>query len=194
VSPIVPIIIFKQENIFTFTICRFRIGLFCHFYGYSLSRISLSQSLFVLSPYKFDMRKRENRHILFQCMSASNVWSGHTRIIMIFLLNDINVILWASTNKRWFKTFNRYIMFVWVAYEIYQSRKEMLSQKKKKQNKKNRKWWKQKNKYYIFSIVLKFVSDLPQVSSFLRVLRFPPPIKLTATVKLNYCWKWCLTP
>jgi hypothetical protein len=38
VSPIVPIIIFKQENIFTFTICRFRIGLFCHFYGYSLSR------------------------------------------------------------------------------------------------------------------------------------------------------------
>jgi hypothetical protein len=54
-----------------------------------------------------------------------------------------------------------------------------------KKNKKNRKWWKQKNKYYIFSIVLKFVSDLPQVSSFLRVLRFPPPIKLTATVKLS---------
>jgi len=23
----------------------------------------------------------------------------------------------------------------------------------------------------------------------LRVLRFPPPIKLTATISLKYCWK-----
>jgi hypothetical protein len=29
---------------------------------------------------------------------------------------------------------------------------------------------------------IKFVSDLPQVGSFLRVIRFPPPIKLTATI------------
>jgi hypothetical protein len=28
--------------------------------------------------------------------------------------------------------------------------------------------------------VIKFVSDLLQVGGFLRVLRFPPPIKLTA--------------
>jgi hypothetical protein len=30
--------------------------------------------------------------------------------------------------------------------------------------------------------VIKFVSDLQQVGGFLRVLRFPPPIKLTATL------------
>jgi len=30
--------------------------------------------------------------------------------------------------------------------------------------------------------VIKFVSDLRQVCGFLRVLRFPPPIKLTATI------------
>ena len=30
--------------------------------------------------------------------------------------------------------------------------------------------------------VIKFVSDLRQVGCFLRVLRFPPPIKLTATI------------
>ena len=30
--------------------------------------------------------------------------------------------------------------------------------------------------------VIKFVSDLWQVDDFLRVLRFPPPIKLTATM------------
>ena len=30
--------------------------------------------------------------------------------------------------------------------------------------------------------VIKFVSDLRQVGGFLRVLLFPPPIKLTATV------------
>jgi len=33
----------------------------------------------------------------------------------------------------------------------------------------------------------KFVSDLRQVSGFLRVLQFPPPIKLTATIQLKYC-------
>ena len=33
--------------------------------------------------------------------------------------------------------------------------------------------------------VIKFVSGLRQVSSFLRVFRFPPPIKLTATIKLK---------
>jgi len=30
--------------------------------------------------------------------------------------------------------------------------------------------------------VIKFVIDLRQVGGFLRVLRFPPPIKLTATI------------
>ena len=36
--------------------------------------------------------------------------------------------------------------------------------------------------YSIQHNVIKFVSDLRQVGSFLRELRFPPPIKLTATV------------
>jgi hypothetical protein len=35
--------------------------------------------------------------------------------------------------------------------------------------------------------VIKFVSDLRQVDGFLRVLRFPPPIKLTTTIQLKYC-------
>ena len=37
--------------------------------------------------------------------------------------------------------------------------------------------------------VIKFVSDLQQVGGFLWVLRFPPSIKLTGTIKLNYLWK-----
>jgi hypothetical protein len=36
--------------------------------------------------------------------------------------------------------------------------------------------------YYIQHYVIKFVSDLRQVGGFLRVLRFPPPRKLTATI------------
>jgi hypothetical protein len=36
----------------------------------------------------------------------------------------------------------------------------------------------------------KFVSDLWQVDGFLRVLWFPPLIKLTAMIELKYCWKW----
>jgi len=35
--------------------------------------------------------------------------------------------------------------------------------------------------YSIQHYVIKFVSDLQQFSEFLRVLRFSPPIKLTAT-------------
>ena len=35
--------------------------------------------------------------------------------------------------------------------------------------------------YSIQHHVIKFVSDLPKVSGFLRVLRFPPPMKLTTT-------------
>jgi hypothetical protein len=35
--------------------------------------------------------------------------------------------------------------------------------------------------YSMQQYVLKFVSDLRQVSGFVQVLRFPPPIKLTAT-------------
>jgi hypothetical protein len=36
--------------------------------------------------------------------------------------------------------------------------------------------------YLIQHYVIKFVSDLRQVGDFLRVLRFPPPIKLFATI------------
>jgi hypothetical protein len=35
--------------------------------------------------------------------------------------------------------------------------------------------------------VIEFVSDLRQVDGFLRVLRSPPPIKLTAKIQLKYC-------
>ena len=34
--------------------------------------------------------------------------------------------------------------------------------------------------------VIQFVSDLRQVGGFIRVLQFPPPIKLTATIYLKY--------
>jgi hypothetical protein len=36
--------------------------------------------------------------------------------------------------------------------------------------------------YSIQHFVIEFVSDLRQVCGFLLVLRFPPPIKLTATI------------
>ena len=36
--------------------------------------------------------------------------------------------------------------------------------------------------YLIQQYVIKFVSDLRQVCGFLRVLRFPPPIKLAAMI------------
>jgi hypothetical protein len=36
--------------------------------------------------------------------------------------------------------------------------------------------------YSIQHYVIKFVSDLRQVGGFLLVFRFPPPIKLTATI------------
>ena len=36
--------------------------------------------------------------------------------------------------------------------------------------------------YSIQHYVIKFASDLRQVGGFLWVLRFPPPIKLTATI------------
>ena len=36
--------------------------------------------------------------------------------------------------------------------------------------------------YSIQHYVIKFVSDMQLVDGFLRVLRFPPPIKLTATI------------
>jgi hypothetical protein len=35
---------------------------------------------------------------------------------------------------------------------------------------------------YNIMCLIKFVSDLRQVDGFLRVLRFPPPIKLTTTI------------
>ena len=40
--------------------------------------------------------------------------------------------------------------------------------------------------YSIQHYVIKFVSDLQQVCGFLRVLRFPPSIKLTATIRYNW--------
>ena len=36
--------------------------------------------------------------------------------------------------------------------------------------------------YLMQNYVIKFVSDLPQVGGFPRFLRFPPPVKLTATI------------
>ena len=42
--------------------------------------------------------------------------------------------------------------------------------------------------------VIKFVNDLWQVGGFLQVVRFPPPIELTATIQLKYCRKWHQTP
>ena len=36
--------------------------------------------------------------------------------------------------------------------------------------------------YWMQNYVIKFVSDLWQISGFLQVFRFPPPIKLTATI------------
>ena len=41
--------------------------------------------------------------------------------------------------------------------------------------------------YLIRHYVTKFVSDLRQVYGFLRVLWFPPQIKLTAMIYLKYC-------
>ena len=38
----------------------------------------------------------------------------------------------------------------------------------------------------ILYYVITFVSDLRQVGVFLRVLRFSSPIKLTATISMNY--------
>ena len=45
----------------------------------------------------------------------------------------------------------------------------------------------------VFSIqhyMIKFVCDLRQISGFIQVLQFPPPIKLTAMIQLKYYWKW----
>ena len=39
--------------------------------------------------------------------------------------------------------------------------------------------------YSIQHYVIKFVSDLQQVGGFHRVLWFPPPLKLIATISLN---------
>jgi hypothetical protein len=36
--------------------------------------------------------------------------------------------------------------------------------------------------------VIKFVSDLRQIGGFLRVLWFPPPIKLTVMIELKYLY------
>jgi hypothetical protein len=44
--------------------------------------------------------------------------------------------------------------------------------------------------YSIQHYVIKFVSDLKQVGCFHRVARIPPPIELTVTIKMKYCWKW----
>ena len=41
--------------------------------------------------------------------------------------------------------------------------------------------------YSIQHYVIKFVSDLRQVSGFLLVLQFPPPIKLTVMIQLKHC-------
>ena len=43
--------------------------------------------------------------------------------------------------------------------------------------------------YSMQHYVIKFVNDLRQVGGLLRVLRFPPQIKLTPTIELKYCLK-----
>ena len=42
--------------------------------------------------------------------------------------------------------------------------------------------------YSMQHYVFKSVIDLRRVSGFFQVHRFPPPIKLTATIQLKYCW------
>ena len=45
---------------------------------------------------------------------------------------------------------------------------------------------------YFFSFVHKEKQNFfHNKFGFLWILRFPTPIKLTATIKLKYCWKWC---
>ena len=44
--------------------------------------------------------------------------------------------------------------------------------------------------YLIQHYVIKFVRDLWQFDGYLRVLWFPPTIKLTAMISLKYCSKW----
>ena len=44
-----------------------------------------------------------------------------------------------------------------------------------------------REEYSIQHYVIKFVSDLRQIGCFLWVLRFNPPIRLTATILLKYC-------
>jgi hypothetical protein len=39
----------------------------------------------------------------------------------------------------------------------------------------------------VYNYMIEFLNNLWQVGGFLRVLLFPPPIKLTATIKLKYC-------
>jgi hypothetical protein len=47
---------------------------------------------------------------------------------------------------------------------------------------------------YSIQYVIKFVSDLRQVSGFLRVLQFPHTINTYRQDIFKYCWKWRLTP
>jgi len=44
--------------------------------------------------------------------------------------------------------------------------------------------------YQMQHYVINFVRDLRQVDSFLRVLRFSPPINHPATLLLKYCRRW----
>ena len=39
----------------------------------------------------------------------------------------------------------------------------------------------------VLDYVIKFVSDLQYVGGFQWLLRFPAPVKLTATIELKYC-------
>jgi hypothetical protein len=71
--------------------------------------------------------------------------------------------------------------------------------KKIEQHEPKKKWATRTSQYYVrdllqyvgfLRVVIKVVSNLRQVSDFLRVYRFPPQIKFTATILLKYCWKW----
>jgi hypothetical protein len=81
-------------------------------------------------------------------------------VLFVFYLIVLSVLLWYTASDY---PFDIFILFL--HYDIVQG-----------------------EVYLIQLYVIKFVSDLRQVSGFLRVLRFPPPIGFT--IQLKYCWQW----
>ena len=76
----------------------------------------------------------------------------------------VNLLLFSHNSIREIPVYGNttYFLFIWFFYILFFSHFVYLFI----------------SQYY----VIKFVSDLRQVGGFLKVLRFPPPIKLTATI------------